>query len=392
MRVRLLNNAELSQAKCLANYAFNEKSFADWFFDKYVQPEQLVGNFAAEDKLKCMLCLAPYKINLNGKQLDSAYITTVTTAPDARGKGYFQPLLKNTFEHLRTLGKPVAILKAIESKLYSPFGFAFCYAHLRYNMPLRELEYFPKSSKLTMLSISDFEEYLPSLDDLYNSLVVSTYNATSVRTLQNWRNLLTIHQMEGGHIMLALHNGEPVGYMLYYVRNDTFEVFELLAADNAVQAHFLNVAYQHRTQAKNFFWRTFIDNTAYLDMNISQYGDSVYPQLAPFMMVRVVDVRNLLAALNTSQTTSICLQITDDFLEFNNCTLAITVKDSQLVIQEATNASACMDVATLAQLFFGAYSVQELLAAKKIQILDTACIAALNSLFVQQTNYINEEF
>lgn len=393
MHIRLLTTADISQAKQLANYAFNEKDFANWFFDKYVQPQQLVGSFAEADLLKCMLCLSPYKLQMFGTELDTDYITTVTTAADVRGKGYFKPLLKYTFEHMRKLGKSVAILKAIESKLYSPFGFAFCYSHLRYTMPITELEYFAKAADITLLSIPEFEQHISSMQQLYAALVLNKYHAASERTIQNWRNLLTVHTAEGGHIMLAFRGNIPVGYMLYYVRNNYFEVFELLATDAAVQAHFLNTAYQHRTQAKSFFWRTFADNTAYLAMNISQYNDSFYPQLAPFMMVRVVDARRLLAQMVTTAAASVRIKITDEFLEFNNCTLQLVAKDGQLSVQDTVApADITIDITTLAQLVFGAYSISELLFADKIVQHNAHCIAELNKLFSKKTNYINEEF
>lgn len=393
MQIRLLDVADLKQAKDLANYAFDEKSFADWFFDKYVQPSQLVGNFAEQEQLKCMLCLSPYKLRLGSVELDTEYITTVTTSPDSRGKGYFKPLLKYTFEHLRAKGNSFAILKAIESKLYSPFGFAFCYSHLRYSMQIKELEYFSKDPRLELLSVADYRPYIGRLQALYAELIADRYHAASIRSEQNWLNLLHAHTMDGGHIMLAIHDGKPVGYMLYYLRNNCFEIFEMAATTAAVQAHFLSAAYQHRTQVKNFFWRTFADNTAYLQMNIGQYHDSAYPQLAPFMMVRIVDVRRLLSALTPNNDVSLRLQITDDFLEFNNCTLQITATGKQLTIAHSDSpADVCVDIATLAQLVFGAYSVSELLFDNKIQLYNAACVDALNKLFVKKVNFINEEF
>ena len=394
MNVRLLKTEDICQAKALANYAFDEKSFADWFFDSYVKPEQLVGSFEADGSLKCMLCLAPYELQLREKSLQSEYITTVTTAPDARGKGYFRPMLKYTFEHLRSLGKSVAILKAIESKLYTPFGFAFCYNHLRYSMPLRELSYFQRRYDMQLVTINDLDKAVQMLSAVYSAGL--SYNGMSIRTEQNWQNLLRTHIRESGHIMLAMSGETVLGYMLYYIRNNTFEIFEMIVLDKDVQDAFLNVAYQHRTQVKDFFWRTFADNTAYLDMNIGQYADSFYPQLAPFMMVRVVDAAKLLANYNIGRfydRANVCLKITDDLLEHNNCTLKLISKSQRLKVEYTDSPpDASMDIATLAQLVFGAFSVGELVRNHNIKIHNTACIPDLSSFFSKHTNYINEEF
>lgn len=393
MQIRLLNTADIEQAKNLANYAFNEKEFANWFFDQYVQPRQLVGSFDDQNKLQCMLCLSPYNLQLDSNEHQTEYITTVATTPESRGRGYFKPLLKYVFEDLRSNGKYFVILKAIESKLYSPLGFAFCYSHLRYSMPLKELEYFDKSTDLNLVNAVNCELYIESMQQLYTSLIVNKYHATSLRTLSNWRNLLKVHTMDGGHIVLALKAGKPVGYMLYYIRNNYFEVFELLATDAAVQAQFLNMAYQHRTQVKNFFWRTCVDNTAYLDMNIAQYSDSFYPQIAPFMTVRVLDARKLLENIVPNKDANVCLQINDDFLEHNNCTIRLTSKDGHIDIQDTLDKpDVCVDIATLAQLVFGAYSAKELLFAGKIVLNNGSCIEQIDNLFSKKVNYINEEF
>ena len=111
------------------------------------------------------------------------------------------------------------------------------------------------------------------------------------------------------------------------------------------------------------------------------------------MMVRIVDVRRLLSALTPNNDVSLRLQITDDFLEFNNCTLQITATGKQLTIAHSDSpADVCVDIATLAQLVFGAYSVSELLFDNKIQLYNAACVDALNKLFVKKVNFINEEF
>ena len=394
MKVRLLKAEDIVQAKALANYAFDEKSFADWFFDSYVKPEQLIGSFEADGSLKCMLCIAPYELQLTGKNLHSEYITTVTTAADARGKGYFRPLLKYTFEHLRSLGRPVAILKAIESKLYTPFGFAFCYNHLRYSMPLRELAYFQRYYDLQLVSITDPAQAAPLLSKLYSTS--RSHNGMSVRTEQNWSNLLQIHTSEGGHIMLAMRGETVLGYMLYYVRNNTFEIFEMITTGQDVQDSFLNVAYQHRTQVKEFFWRTFADNTAYLDMNISQYADSFYPQLAPFMMVRVLDVLALLNGIITdvqSDTDCVCLKVVDEFIEQNNLQLDVCIHSGKLSAKHSERAAdLTVDVGALAQLVFGAYSIDELLHMRKLTVHNSVCLETLRLMFPKRTNYINEEF
>ena len=70
----------------------------------------VLGGFDEKSgKLMNMLHLNPYTINLRGRDLKLPYIVGVATAPEYRGRHFFDPLLETAFSVLRAQGLAVVL-------------------------------------------------------------------------------------------------------------------------------------------------------------------------------------------------------------------------------------------------------------------------------------------
>ena len=399
MQVRLLNNHELTQAQQLWDYSFEKKDtpFFQWYFNEYVTAHNIIGCFA-QDKLLTMLCANPYQMQINNDSVATRYIIGVTTAPEARGLGTFSQLLAYTFKQLQTENIYIVLLKPIVAKLYTHYGFAFCHNHLRYNLTLEQLSFFKKDPTFELKIFDLASCNIQDLQKIYTSCLANC-NGYILRNNSDFQNLLKVHFLEGGHLLIAYKNELPIGYLLYHFDAEAFTISELMTADATCQNTFLNFVYQHRTQTRLCKWRAKPDNLAYLNLDIKQTEDFNFPQLAPFMMARIINVQEALINLNCSIEPNIeiklAIKIEDSFVKENNAVFFLkTLPNNKLFVEKSELAEfqIQMQISTFTQLYLGAYPVDSLIRQGLIKVINPKYTAILQLLFPPKINYINEEF
>lgn len=393
MHTKFINATDMKKARSLVDYAFGEKSFYDWFFQKNnTNPENWLAFYSKQNVIS-VLCANPYVLNLHEKHIASAYITSVTTDHIYRGLGYFRPFLNESISILAEK-YPIVFIKPIESKLYDSFGFAFYSEHLRYNINISELAHFKTSKNITLIDTTSENFYIEAFDYVYKSYL-SSYHGFVSRTKTNWQNLLHIHESEGGKTTIVLMDNKPIGYMLYSIQNGIISVPELLYLNNIALETLLSNIYQHRTQANKVVLKTPSDDLLYLKLNISQYPNATYPAKAPFMMARILDVKQMLTMLNATKTCNenIVLKIKDDIVAKNNNNFFITTKHQNLDVEYTDIPhNAYMDISTLTQVLIGYISVQQAIKEDLIKVDSLITIEILQKIFCKKSTYINEEF
>ena len=88
MTYRLLSQNDSAEVQELWDYCFEKKdsSFFKWYFENSFQYERTLGTFEGR-KLKSMLNLSPYHLNICGAEIPVSYIVGVATWPEYRGQG-----------------------------------------------------------------------------------------------------------------------------------------------------------------------------------------------------------------------------------------------------------------------------------------------------------------
>jgi predicted acetyltransferase len=117
------------QAKDLWNKTFGDsKEYIDNFFSLYFKE----GNFfhiEKEGKLLSMLFATHHRLKINEEILPIAYIGSICTLEEERGKGLATQLIKKAEEDLKNLGKKGFILIAAHEGLvpfYEKMGYQLC--------------------------------------------------------------------------------------------------------------------------------------------------------------------------------------------------------------------------------------------------------------------------
>lgn len=389
MYIDILKPEQFGRVKPLMDYAFAEPQFFEKFLNTMTQPSDWLGVFSDNNRLQGVLCAKPYILSLHGASVNTCYIINVAIAPEARGRGYFKPLMREILT--RSAEKyPLVLLKAIESSLYTPFGFAFSHNHLRYQLPIHELNHFKIDAELDLQYSADPLQQLSELADIYRQALCK-HNAFIMRSATDWRQLLTVNALENVRTVLAYKAGRPCGYMLYGIANNTLTITEMLYTEPTVKRSFLAYAAKHGTQAKQIFWRTFAEDLTYTELNITQYADTLYPQLSPFMMSRIVNVQEALSHLARQRefNGTMLLRVCDPLLPNNNGVFSITEQGCNSAQGQPL---LTVSIEVLTQLASGYLSVAAAVRNELLQIHDPAVLNSLPALFAATANYINEEF
>ena len=406
MIYRVVNEERLPQVAELWDYCFEKRQepFFQYYFGEYVGKNNMViGGFERvgpvdengkqREKLRTMVHVNPYMLRIRGQEQLTPYLVGVATAPETRGQHALGPLLETTFEVLRSEGFTFATLMPIYAGIYLPYEFAYCYFGLQYKMPLTDLarELAKASGKELAVEREPLQKEL--LAPLYAKLT-SQYNGVPLRTDFQWKKLLTVHELEGMQCAVVYREGEPCGYMFYYISEGCFTVHELLADGFDARNRLLQYASMHQSAAKEFAWMAPAWDKTYLGFA----DQSLAPQVKPFMMARCLDARKALAQLvapEGAQAGSVVVLLTDKVIDRNNHLLKLYVKDGAVEVKSTIEQEeVIMDMGAFTQLYFGAFSATELFEAGRIRVKAgaEAKLSLLESLFPKQRTFINEYF
>ena len=406
MIYRVVNEERMPQVAELWDYCFEKRQepFFQYYFGEYVGKNNMViGGFEKvgpvdengkqRERLRTMVHVNPYMLRIRGQEQLAPYLVGVATAPETRGQHAFGTLLQTTFEVLRSEGFTFATLMPIYAGIYLPYEFAYCYFGLQYKMSLTDLarELAGAAGKELAVERESLQKEL--LAPLYAKLT-SQYNGVPLRTDFQWKKLLTVHELEGMQCAVVYREGEPCGYMFYYISEGCFTVHELLADGFDARNRLLQYASMHQSAAKEFAWIAPAWDKTYLGFA----DQSLAPQVKPFMMARCLDARKALAQLvapEGAQAGSVVVLLTDKVIDRNNHLLKLYVKDGAVEVKSTIEQEeVIMDMGAFTQLYFGAFSATELFEAGRIRVKagTEAKLSLLESLFPKQRAFINEYF
>ncbi|MBU2700714.1 putative acetyltransferase [Sporomusaceae bacterium BoRhaA] len=392
MEYRLMNDKDESQIKALWSYCFEPEDhpFFKWYFSDYYDQKNVLAGFQA-DSLLCAVHLNPYQLRLRGHDFATSYIVGVATFPEGRSQRLVGGLLKAAFVEMHQRHEAVTILMPFQGKFYYPYDFEFCYHHIKYTLPLVDLKFTAQGAgKFVVLE----KQHISCLQQVYKAFTADKHGYV-LRHDENWRMLLAEHKSDQGYAYMLVEEEQPVGYILYTMRNDVLLVKELAYVNFAAEQQLLHFCYNHHSQVSMLEWNAPLDDGLLFSLPDPKRGVALYP----FMTGRIVDVSEALmsAFYPAGSQAEVIFAVTDRLAPWNEGIFQLTVVEGKgtvrVVPQSTMNCDklCILSVGALSQLFFGRLSASQL---KKLGRLTapSSVIGVLNKLFPMCTNYINEYF
>lgn len=394
MIYRVVNEERMQQVRDLWDYCFEKKDepFFQYYFDEYCGKNNMViGAFEQVndwERLRSMVHINPYMLRIRGREELTPYLVGVATAPEARGRHIFGPLLQTAFEVLRSQNFSFVTLMPVFAGIYLPYGFSYCYYRHAYQLPLDALAFSAEEIDLNVEREALQQELL---GPLYARLTAQ-WNGVPVRTDFQWHKLLIVHGLEQVQCAVVYRRQQAVGYMLYKIADERFTIIELLAENFAARKRLLLYAAMHKSSAKELYWLAEPWDKTYLEFK----DQALTGSLQPFMMARCIDARSALAKLIVPQDmpeSSVVLLLTDKIIDRNNHLLKLKTAPGSLEAVSTLDAEeVTMDMGAFTQLYMGAFSAAELWEAGRLKAAVPEKLELLDRLFPKCRNYNNEYF
>ena len=387
MDIKLIKDQDKAEVMRLWAYSFEDETdpFYDWYFNNFFKPENTLG-FYKEDKLLANLQLNPYQVYLREKVLDTSYIVGIASLPEARGQGIVGNLMVEALKQMRKREHFVCLLMPYKAEFYYSYDFEFVYHHLKYTLPITSL-------KKLGAKYGEFRQILEKKDckelqEVYEKFT-SNKHGYIVRSDKNWELLIEEHLTEKGYIFLLEEQGEPCGYLFYYLQANKFIVKEMAYSNIKAQKSLLKYIYNHNSHVDLLEWNASSDDLTHLSLPDSKEEVALYP----FMMARMVDAPRALESINYSEdlTDKITISLTDNLAAWNQGVFEIElIKGAAQVSETSKPAEIKLTIGALTSLFFGALSVKELVFLGKISCNSSDKLELLNQMFPKKNNFINE--
>ncbi|MEG0250211.1 MAG: GNAT family N-acetyltransferase [Peptostreptococcus sp.] len=395
MNIRLCNKNETSQVKDIWKYCFNDSDEYVEFYFKYKFNPQNTIVLEDEGNIISSLHLNQHKIHLNFKEYETSYVVGVSTLPEARGIGKMNDLMNKSLRHMYDLDQSVSILMPIDFRLYTKYGYENCYDMLVQKLSIYNLR------KYKTNGIFKRADNAGDLEDIY-SCAVSRYNGYAIRDTKYFEEFIEEMRAEKGYIYINYRDGVPVGYIVYSIDSDDFNVRECYYKDIISYKSLLKFIFNHNTQCKNVTMNSPMDDP--LRFMLDNPRESSF-EISPFMMARIINFSKLIDELDVTMPypelengEEILIGIKDDQIEENNGIFKMYTEDRRLKTEKVgdlKDKNDDLDVFTINELTcmcFSYHSIDEIdhIREKKIaNIIDIRDIFSniKNELTI---NHINE--
>ena len=391
MEYRIVQDKDLESIKWLWGYCFeSHQPFFDWYFEKYYQRENTIGGYK-EGQILGNLQLIPYEIFLRGKTWKTSYIVGVATSPEGRRGGMVKGLLKESLMELRKRNHYVSLLMPFKAEFYYPYDWQFCYHHIKYQIPLKDLKNltetwgrFKPIKEINALSINNLEHvYYKFVEDKHGYVL---------RRERNWQLLLEEHFGEKGFIYLLEQDGNPEGYIMYFMQEKKLLVREMAYTNFFAYKSLLQFLYNHRSQVELAEWNSPFDDGIHFSLPEHKKGITIYP----FLMARIVDVEKSLANLSypVDLEGELALEVEDTMALWNNKTFSLVFSNGQALVEvvDPKEEAIKISIGSLTQLLFGRLGATDLLKMGKLRNIFQANLHLLEKAFPKENNYINEYY
>lgn len=289
MEFRLLKAEDMPQAKRLWKEAFSDSDkFINWYFSNKILPDHSLGLF--DGGLVSALHLVPFRIRVQGRALDCAFIVGAATSVARRGEGHMRALLLEALSLLKKRRIWMTYLYPFKHSFYERLGWTtYTYAHrivATEAVRLRGTE---------VIETADYRTLAP----LYNKMM-RAYDGYVIRGEREWRWRMEELTVDGGKAAVLIKNDIACAYMLYDGTRAKAQAVETVYSDEedigALLAHILSQGHE----SVRYF--------------VPAQGGS---RSAKYGMARVVDAAGLLGAFGAEAFLG-QVNITDNFAPWNN--------------------------------------------------------------------------
>ena len=135
--IRYLADDEKGRSEALYRQAFPEDkdAFVKYYYS-YVTKNNQILVLEQAGEVCSMLHLNPYRLSVNGTEVDAYYYVAVATREECRHQGMMRKLLHKSLNDIHDEGHPFTYLMPANRAIYEPFDFRIVYQQKKLELPL----------------------------------------------------------------------------------------------------------------------------------------------------------------------------------------------------------------------------------------------------------------
>lgn len=296
-----------------------------------------------ENHLCGMIHLNPYKTKISDERKEIDYIVGVAVDEKMRRRGIMRKMLKEVMEAMRKQKKPFTFLMPAKEAYYTPFDFRFVLD--RYLYTAKELSQDPDKGEQ-----NSSYEFLPYDKEHHEKKLIDfcddywkQFDIAPIRDGNYFEQMVAELEAEKGQILLLKKKEEIVGYLTYVLEEDILIVRELITKEEARDVLRAFQAWKGANRLK-----------AYLDWFHKMSKEEV--EIVPTIMIRILDVKEMLAHFRADQEVDLTFRLHDPLLEENNGVYHWRVNGATSLVEERVESEKVdfeISISELTELLFG---------------------------------------
>lgn len=367
---RILNNDEEKPFYDLTLYAFNRpdsEKRQNFFHQLYQHSAAYVA--IDDGQIGSGFLSIPFVSQLGDDKFKTSGISYVSSYPEASGKGHITKLMRKFLDDSYENGTVVSYLAPFSFPFYRRFGYEQVFDRINYHVqnidiPKISIPSFSGNKNITIRRMN-FQEAIPLITNFHNH---HTYSKNGGVIREEWWNkyLSLKHPWD---VVLCYLDDILSGYLIYTRhQNTTFEINELFYNEKSSMWALLQFVAAHKTAYKYF------DYTS--GNPISKIGlfpdphdkKTLKVSIKPYMMARIINLEEFLINYHVDPeiNDSFTIKIQDGFIEQNNKSVLISIKNGQISLLpiDNTDDTPIISIQHLTQILFGYIKPDQIMDAE----------------------------
>ena len=290
-QMRQLDLDDLEQFNALLRYAFqvttDELLKTGWNEDDimYAKMPVLKSSYVLgwfyHDKLASMIVVYPMQINIQDEIMEMGGVTGVATYPEYVGRGLIGALIKRVIAHMREKKQITSFLYPYFIPLYRKFGWEIVSDKITFTIKDSQL---PKPVPVPgMVERVDLDS--EDLKNVYEYFAAQTHGALLRHDLE-WEEYW---RWDNDDMIAAIYYNEkhkPLGYVVYYLRNEVFHVKEIVSLNSEARHGIWNYISAHKSMLNTVVGFNYSGEPMAFLFEDSEMVENI----EPYIMARIVDV------------------------------------------------------------------------------------------------------
>ncbi|MDD3360620.1 MAG: GNAT family N-acetyltransferase [Hespellia sp.] len=236
MELRKLEREEHNITRALWESVFAEdtEAFLDYYYQIKTRDNE-VYVIDEDEKIRAMLQLNPYRVQIEDRKFHLHYIIAVATEAKYRGRGMMRKLLLQAMEAMYRKKEPFTFLMPAAEAIYLPYDFRFVYNQIQMKLTGKECD-----SKYEVRDAKEVDA--GKLAAFSRKLISGSYQVYAIHSKAYYETMLLEQRSEHGNVKMVYCGRKLVG-IFAYDKEEELSIREPLFLDGYEEA-FLQAVYE----------------------------------------------------------------------------------------------------------------------------------------------------